>query len=118
MHLGKDQPVITFYMNNNGEPTEIKEVTEHKDFGVLIDNKLKFVPHIQAITKKANRNLGINKRTFSYIDKPIFLNLYQALVRPQLEYAFTVWTVIYKKDCIPIKNVQRRAIRLVHGVRI
>ena len=35
-------------------------------------------------------------------------------MRPHLEYASTV---IYKKDCIAIENVQRRATRLVHGVR-
>ena len=117
MHLGKDQPVVTYYMNNNGGRTEIKNVTEQKDLGVLIDNNLTFVPHMQAKIKKANRNLGIIKRTFSYIDKPIFLNLYKALVRPHLEYASIVWTVIYKKDCIAIENVQRRSTRLVHGVR-
>ena len=44
MHLGKDQPVVTYYTNNNGETTEIKNVTEQKDVGILIDNKLKFVP--------------------------------------------------------------------------
>ena len=118
MPLGKDQPVVTYYMNNNGEPTEIKKTTEQKDLGVLIDKKLKCVPQIQAIVKKTNRNLGISfKRSFSYIDKPIVLNLYKALVRPHLEYASTVWTVIYNKDCIAIENVQRRATRLVQGVR-
>ena len=47
MHLGKDLPVVTYYMNTNGEPAEIKNITEQKDLGVLIDNKLKCVPHIQ-----------------------------------------------------------------------
>ena len=93
------------------------KVTEQKDLGVLIDNKLNFVPHIRAMVKKANRNLGIIKRTFSYIDKTIFLNLYKALVRPHLEYASTVWTVIYKRDCIAVENVQGRATRLVHCIR-
>ena len=69
------------------------------------------------MVKKANRNLGTIKRTFSYMDKIIFLNLYKALVHPQIEYTSTVWTVIYKKDCISIENVQRRVIRLVYGVR-
>ena len=69
------------------------------------------------MVKKANRNLGIIKRTFSYQDKTIFLNLYKSIVRPNLEYASTVWSVIYKKDSISIENVQRRVTRLVHNIR-
>ena len=38
---------------------------EYKDLGVTIDNKLKFVPHNQAMVKKANKNLRIIKRTVS-----------------------------------------------------
>ena len=86
---------------------------EQKDLGVAIDNKLKFVPHIQAMVKKANRNLGLIKRTFSYLDKTVFLNLYKTIVRPHLEYA----SVLYKKDCISIENVQNRATRMVHSIR-
>ena len=52
----------TYYMNNNEDFTEIRKVTEQKDLGVLIDDKLKFVPHIQAMVKKAKRNLGIIKK--------------------------------------------------------
>ena len=47
----------------------------------------------------------------------MFLSLYKALIRPHLEYASTVWSVIYKKDCISIENVQRRATRLLHGLK-
>ena len=67
MHLDSDQYVATYHMNNNGELTVIYKVSEQKPLGVLIDNKLKFLPHSQAMVKKANRNLGIIKRTFSYI---------------------------------------------------
>ena len=43
-------------MTHNGEPTKINQVTEQKDLGVIIDNKLKFIPHIQAMVK---RQIGI-----------------------------------------------------------
>ena len=80
MHLGKDQKFSMYSMRQNGAPVIINQVTEQKDLGVTIDNKLKFVPHIQAMVKKANRNLGIIKRTFSYLDKTVFLNLYKTIV--------------------------------------
>ena len=115
MHLGEDQPFSTYYMNVNGVQLQISKVTEQKDLCIMINNKLKFVPHIQAMVKKANRNFGIIKRSFSYKDKTVVMNRYKAIVRPQLEYASTVWSVIYKKDCISIENVQRRATRMVHS---
>ena len=107
MHLGKDQEFSTYSMRQNGAPVIVNQFTEQKDLGVTIDNKLKFVSHIQAMVKKANRNLGIVKRAFSYLDKTVFLNLYKTIVHPHLEYASTVWSVLYKKDCISIENVQQ-----------
>ena len=52
MHLGKEQQFSTYFMSQNGEQTKINHVSEQKDLGVIIDNKLKFIPHIQAMVKK------------------------------------------------------------------
>ena len=80
MHLGKDQEFSTYSMRHNGAPIKIIQVTEQNDLGVTIDSKLKCVPHTHAMVKKANKNLGIIKRTFSYLDKSMFLNLYKTIV--------------------------------------
>ena len=88
-----------------------------KDLGVTIDDKLKFREHITQKVNIANRNLGIIFRTFSYMDKEMFLNLYKSMVRPHLEYATQIWSPIYKKDKVILENVQRRATRLVKCVR-
>ena len=72
MHLGKEQQFSTYFMTQNREPTKINQVSEQKDLGVIIDNKLKFIPDIQVMVKKANRNLGIIKRTFSCLDETVF----------------------------------------------
>ena len=71
MHLGTEQQFSTYFMTQSWEPTKINQVSEQKDLGVIIDNNLEFIPHIQTIVKKANRNLGIIKRTFSYLDKTV-----------------------------------------------
>ncbi|MES9884550.1 MAG: reverse transcriptase family protein [Sedimenticola sp.] len=117
MHLGKDQEFSKYNMKIGDEEKIIQEVNEEKDLGVVMDKNLKFVAHIQTVVKKANRMLGVIKRTFKYIDKEVFLNLYKALVRPHLEYASNVWSVIYKKDATLIENVQRRATRLMKNIR-
>ena len=44
------------------------------------------------------------------------MNLFKSLIRPHLEYASSVWSVVYKKDRIAVENVQRRATNLVKSV--
>ena len=51
---------------------EINQLTEEKDLGILIDDKLKFQQHINQQTKKANQRLGMIKRHFIYMDKEMF----------------------------------------------
>ena len=77
--------------------SEISNVEEEKDLGILIDQKLTFESHITSKINIANRNLGIIRRTFTYLDKEIFLHLYKSLVRPHLEFASSVWSPHLKK---------------------
>ena len=74
---------------------------------MFIDNKLTFSKHISTKIKVANRNLGLIFRTFTNIDKDIFLNLFKSIVRPHIEYASSVWSPVFKKDMIALENVQR-----------
>ena len=71
-----------------------------------MDKALNFSEHINSKVNKANRNLGIIYRTFTFMDKEMFLILFKSLVRPRLEYAVTVCALLYKKDMIVIENVQ------------
>jgi hypothetical protein len=93
---------------------EINLVTEEKNLGILIDDKLKFQQHINQQKNKANQRLGMIKRSFSYMDKEMFLTLFKSIVKSHLEYGRNVWYVIYKKEAMQIGNVQRRATKLVN----
>ena len=76
---------------------KVEKVQSEKDLGVIFDQKLKFTEHIISKGNKANRNVGLIFRTFTFMDKDMFLNLYKSVVRPHLEYASTIWYQIYKK---------------------
>ena len=69
--------------------------------------------HIAKVAAKANARVGLIKRTFSYIDKEIFLSLYTALVRPILDYGVQCWSPYLVKDINKLEQVQRRATLLV-----
>ena len=76
MHVGENSAVSTYIMGSGENRTEIQKVKAEKDLGVTIDDKLKFREHITPKVNIANRNLGIIFRTFSYMDKEMFLGLY------------------------------------------
>lgn len=88
-----------------------------KDLGVTFQSDLKFDSHICNCVNKANRILGVIKRTFSFLDAESFIPLYKTLVRPHLEYATTIWSPYLQKHIFAIENVQRRATKLVPELR-
>ena len=50
--------------------------------------------------------MGLIRRTYTFLDETSFRYLFQALVRPNLEYAAAVWSPYIKKDIELIENVQ------------
>ena len=86
-----------FSIPSGQQKIEIQIVQEEKDLGVVIDERLKFSEHVHKAVAKANRNVSLIFRNFTYIDIETFLALYKSLVRPHLEYAITVWTPHLKK---------------------
>ena len=107
LYIGFKTDPATYTMNTGHETIEIEKVSSEKDLGVIIDQSLNFSKHINEKVNKANRNLGIIFRTFTYMDHDMFRNLYKTIVRPQLEFATMVCTPLFKKDMIAIENVQR-----------
>ncbi len=99
--------------NEKGEPLILDVSQGEKDIGVLVDNKLNFAQHIQQQVNKANNIMGLIRRTYTYLDEISFKYLFQALVRPHLEYAGAVWNPYLKKDIESVENVQRRATKQV-----
>ena len=96
---------------------KFQTLIKKKDLRILTDQNLSFESHITSIINIANnRNLGIVRRTFTYLDKEIFLHLYKSLVRPQLEFASSVYSPHLKKHKIILENVQRRATKLMPAI--
>ena len=117
MHIGLHNQRFNYTMKlSNEEIVNIMKCDEEKDLGVVFDCMLSFDSHIQTVINKANRNIGIIRRTFSYLTRKGFIKLYKALVRPHLEYGNAIWHPHLKRQSTSVEKVQRRATRLLFEV--
>ncbi|KAK3795981.1 hypothetical protein RRG08_042974 [Elysia crispata] len=103
----------------NGEEHEIvlEEHVVEKDLGVYVDNALSFKEHVIRSTAKANKVVGIIRRTFDFLTDDLLVRLYKSLVRPLLEYGHSVWQPQHKTLCSDVEDVQRRATKLLASIR-
>ena len=69
------------------------------------------LPHIDSISKKANQTLGFIKRNIKVHNKGLKSTAYTTLVRPQLEYASTVWSPHPATNITKLEAVQCSAVR-------
>ena len=115
--LGKHHNIIHAHQYQlNGH--ELEHVFMEKDLGVLLDQELKYSEHIAEKVKKANSMMGLMRISFSYLGPDMFNILYTSFVRPHLEYAQAVWSPHLRRDVTLIERVQRRATKLVEGLRV
>ena len=114
IHIGKGNPAFTYQMKDKNENIyELTTVTSEKDLGITFQHDMKFDIHINNIVNKANRLLGLVKRTFSYMDRDTFLIIYKSIIRPIIDYGDSVWNPSLKKHIQMIENIQRRGTKLV-----
>ena len=95
--------------------TELSRVDDEKDLGVIFSSKLQWNLHINEMVSKANRQLGVLKRTcYSLTDINIRRTLYLSLVKSKLSYATQVWSPTHNRQLSErIERVQRRATKWI-----
>ena len=64
------------------ENTVIKQVTETKFLGILIDQHLSWKPHIDFVSKKISKSVGIIAEARFYLSAQTLMTLYYSLVYP------------------------------------
>jgi hypothetical protein len=114
LRLGYNNPKRDYFINEN----QVQSVSNEKDLGVTISEDMKWERHILSITGKAYSRIHCVRKAFLIpLDKSLFLKIYKIYIRPILEYASPVWDPYYAKDIQLIERVQKRATRLVIGLK-
>ena len=102
--------LLVFFLENS----ELEEVKEFKDLGIITNHHLSWNPSIDYVVSKANRMLGLIKRTCKGLDDPKTLHtLYRSLVHSNLEYCSVAWSPYTKRNTDKLQRVQRTATKLI-----
>ena len=108
-HFPQNNPRNTDLLTIKIDDTVIQRVTEFDFLGLLIDETLSWKPHINKISNKISRVLGIMNRLKNSLPQRVLLLIYNSLVVPHINYCITVWG--FKNN--RILKLQKRAVRLI-----
>ena len=95
---------------------EIMRVKVAKFLGVLIDEKLSWNEHIALVKSKISKSIFLLNRAKHVLNDRALLTLYNSIVLPYLSYCCEIWGNTYKSRLNNIVILQKRAMRIVHGV--
>ena len=82
-----------------------------------MSRNLKPGPQCAKAARTAQMVLGQLSRAFHFRDKYVFVRLYKTYVRPHFEFAGQAWAPWSVADKDILENVQRRAVRMVSGLK-
>ena len=83
----RSKEMIKLYINGKA----IKQVASTKFLGVIIDEDLSWIPHIEHLNKKLKSCCGAIKRIKDYIPESHYVSIYHSLFQSHLSYCISVW---------------------------
>ena len=90
---------------------------KEKDLGVTMNANMKVSEQCRIAASKGNQVLGMIRRNITNKDESLIVPLYKAIVRPHLEYCIQAWSPYLRKDIDMLDKIQRRATKLIPGLR-
>ena len=69
----------------------ITATNEIKYLGVIIDNKITWIPHITYVKNKVSKGIGIIYKARKYLKRHTLINLYHSYTYPYLIYCIEAW---------------------------
>ena len=119
LHFGHNNPKRPYYMrkHDSSDCVELAISENEKDLGIIVDNQLTFAKHVDTQVKKANRLVGLIRRSFTYLDIETMRQLFVAIVRPHLEFGNVAWSPRFHKEIDQLEKVQARATKVIPGLK-
>ena len=94
---------------------KIPQVRKIKFLGVIIDDELSWLDHIEHIEYKLKSSLALIKRIKKFIPSSQFLNVYHSLFLSHLSYSISSWGGVSAYRLDKIFSIQKRCLRILFG---
>ena len=96
--------------------SKIEKSTSLKFLGVVVDEHLTFKNHVQYISIKISRSIGILNKLKFYLPIEPLKSIYSAFILPYLNYAIEISYAGYKNVTERIFILQKKSIRAVNNL--
>ena len=85
-------------MNN----VKISCINKSKFLGVIIDDKLTWIHHIEHVSKKISKAIGVISKVKYFANEKILQSLYYAFIQSHINYNLINWSGAYKTNLTSI----------------
>lgn len=96
------------------EDTIIREASEVKYLGIIIDQNLKWDNHIDNLTTKVRKLIHKFYQIREFLPKALLLLVYKTLVESLLRYGILVWGGLYANSLQKLNIVQKFIIKIIY----
>ena len=86
-------------------------MTHTKFLGLVLNENLSWSFHIDSISRKIAKSIGILYRARHYLNLDSLKNLYYSFIYSHISYGTLIWGSNYKSKHLPIHLLQKRALR-------
>ncbi|MCP4485730.1 MAG: hypothetical protein GY820_00095, partial [Gammaproteobacteria bacterium] len=110
-YAGRNSEQEHLYINGKIIP----QVTEIKFLGVILDENLSWIPHIEYLVKKLKISVGELSRIRHVVPETLYVSLYHTLFESHLSYGISVWGGVPHDKLEKLFVVQKKCIRILFG---
>ena len=104
------------YLHSNLDQKLFSERNVPNLFGLYINENLRFNNHIDHISQKISKSMGILNRGKHFLPTNIMINLYYSFINPFILYALLWWYASPAYLANRIENLQKKSIRLIYNL--
>ena len=94
---------------------KIKRVSTTKTLGVMVDECITWDKHIDQVTRKVSKGIGLLRRSKDLVNKISLDTIYQVLVLPHFNYCALVWDNCSITLQNKLEKLQNKAGRIITG---
>ena len=92
---------------------EIHQIKETIFLGIILDEHLSWLPHIDNVSRKVSKAIGILYKASFCLHQQALKTLYYCLVYPYLQYCLSVWGSTYSSNLNRLVLLQKKAVRII-----